>query len=461
MIKEIISKNRLGTQAVFYIREGSTDEAIINDVRYGNTYLDYNFKGFTSGDIVIDIGAHIGSFAIECALRGAKVIAFEPDTDNFNLLVKNIEANKLCGRIIPVNKAVSDSSGTVMIYKDNVNYGSHSIDKKYVDHISNDKIEVTAVAINDVLKDYKKIAMLKLDCEGAEYDIINAASLLNVDKIVMELHDKSRHGELLQKLLNENYSVVDQYGRRLGKLKASKIKPIMAISLSCYERPEILVQSLNSLKNQTADLSQYTLYINCEPGNKEVIDIIKKVDFIRTSIVFNDKKLGINGNTYAPIKRAFEKSDYCIYWEDDIILCPDALDMAEWYTGVDKSSISAMCLCNLWDKSEALDENLVYKSRRFCGWGFVVSKSQFEKYFEPAWFTGQGCWDTSSARHIRTFAGIYNIVPQLSRSTNIGKFGTHKNGMNQSSWDRQMKGHKYNIQRKRFDYYLRDKPEYE
>ena len=240
-------------------------------------------------------------------------------------------------------------------------------------------------------------------------------------------------------------------------LKAKRIKPLKTISLACNERPKILKQALDSLKNQTVNLKDYELYINCEPGNKKVIKLIENIDFIKTDIIINDKKLGINGNTYAPIKRAFGNSDFNLYWEDDIVLCPDALSIMEWYTTIDLKNISTLLLCNLWDKSK-FDENLVYKSRRFCGWGFVVSRYQFERYFEPVWFRGPGCWDSSSARYIRTFDKIYNIVPQLSRSTNIGVIGTN---MSIGNWKRFMGGHRFNTNRKSFNYFLRDRPEYE
>jgi len=240
---------------------------------------------------------------------------------------------------------------------------------------------------------------------------------------------------------------------RQGKIKR-KAECVKTISLATNNRPEILCKCLDSLKNQMADLSEYKLYINSEPGCSEVIDIVKDIDFIETDIVLNKVKLGINANTYAPIKRAFEDgADFNLYWEDDIILSPDALNLFEWYTKLDLKDIASLCLCNLWDKSETLDENKIYKTRKLAGWGFVVSRHQFEKYFEPAWFPETGCWDISSARHIRTFGGVHNIVPQLSRSTNIGKFGDN---MNPATWKIQMEGHKYNQQRKKFNYLLQD-----
>jgi hypothetical protein len=173
------------------------------------------------------------------------------------------------------------------------------------------------------------------------------------------------------------------------------------------------------------DLTGYKLYINCEPGNDEVIDIIKNIDFIETDIIINRKQLGLNANTFAPMNRAFKKSDFNLYLEDDIILSPDALNLFEWYTEQDLTNIAMIALCNIVDRSDSLDENLLYRTRRMFCWGFVISKLQFEKYFKPAWFPIDGYWAKSSAEHIRSFDNVYNIVPQLSRATTIGKAGTN------------------------------------
>lgn len=224
------------------------------------------------------------------------------------------------------------------------------------------------------------------------------------------------------------------------------------ISLACYNRPKILRKVLNSLKEQMVDLTNYKLYINCEPVNDKVINIIKNINFIETDVVINDKQLGLNTNTFAPMNRAFIKADFNLYLEDDIVLSPDALNLFEWYIEQDLTDIALMALCNTTDKSSKLDENLLYKVRRFCGWGVVMSNNQFEKYFRPAWFPKTGSWDWSLANYVRTFKSICNITPQLSRATNIGCIGTN---MSKRMWDSIMKNHKYNLNRKKFNYYLK------
>ena len=64
------------------------------------------------GNIVIDLGAHIGVFSVYAALYGAeKVYAYEPLKENYDLLVKNIAVNNLQDKIIPIQKAVTDKKG--------------------------------------------------------------------------------------------------------------------------------------------------------------------------------------------------------------------------------------------------------------------------------------------------------------------------------------------------------------
>src|SRR5205085_647179 len=62
------------------------------------------------GDIVVDIGAHIGLFSLCAAQDASKVYAFEPLQDNFKLLEENIKQNN-CKNIFPFQMAVARKTG--------------------------------------------------------------------------------------------------------------------------------------------------------------------------------------------------------------------------------------------------------------------------------------------------------------------------------------------------------------
>lgn len=64
-----------------------------------------------SGDVLYDIGANMGQYSMLAAKRGVRVHAFEPEAQNFALLVRNIAMNNLSGLITPWPVALSNQSG--------------------------------------------------------------------------------------------------------------------------------------------------------------------------------------------------------------------------------------------------------------------------------------------------------------------------------------------------------------
>jgi FkbM family methyltransferase len=222
-IIKIISKNNEGIEAYFYVRPKIdsifSDEEIIYDTRMKN---DYKLDKFSESDIVIDIGGHIGSFAIECALRGANVFVYEPDDENYDLLLRNIEVNNLQNKIVPFKKIISKRRGKSTLYLDSLNPGSHSIYKKYVDHDIKGSIEVDSITLNDITEDLDRVSLIKFDCEGSEYEILIGSDLTKVEKITMELHDKGKNTELIEYLEHNGFEVFWYFGKRMGKLWAYK-----------------------------------------------------------------------------------------------------------------------------------------------------------------------------------------------------------------------------------------------
>jgi FkbM family methyltransferase len=124
------------------------------------------------GDVVIDVGANIGYYALIFAgLVGenGKVFAFEPDPDNFALLNKNVKENKF-KNVVLINKAVSDKSGKTTLYLSENNKGDHRI---YDSGEKRKSIVVNVVCLDDFLKDKKdKINFIKMDIQGAEGNAI-------------------------------------------------------------------------------------------------------------------------------------------------------------------------------------------------------------------------------------------------------------------------------------------------
>jgi len=140
------------------------------------------FKKLVSkGMVVVDIGANIGYFTLIAAnLVGAKgkVFAFEPDSDNYALLIKNIEINGY-QNVIPVQKAISNKTGTTDLFLYEQNKGQHTLYKPSSYWKS---IEIEAITLDDYFAEQQdSIDVIKMDIQGAEI-----LALQGMDKIIKQ-----------------------------------------------------------------------------------------------------------------------------------------------------------------------------------------------------------------------------------------------------------------------------------
>jgi FkbM family methyltransferase len=105
---------------------------------------------------VVDIGAGYGETAIYFILGGAKhVIAIEPCPDVFNELLENLRLNNIMDKVSPINKAIASVHDRINIECPSGNF------------------VVDTVSLRDVMKNNDlDDAVLKMDCEGCEYDVI-------------------------------------------------------------------------------------------------------------------------------------------------------------------------------------------------------------------------------------------------------------------------------------------------
>lgn len=130
------------------------------------------------GDIVIDVGAHVGYYTLLAARQvgpAGRVYAFECEPQNYELLVKNIELNSL-GWVVPVQKAVSNRVGTGRLTLDRQS-GWHSL------HLTPDSVGsllVETTTLDEFLAQTadRHCALLKIDAQGAEAAVLEGAQNL-------------------------------------------------------------------------------------------------------------------------------------------------------------------------------------------------------------------------------------------------------------------------------------------
>jgi FkbM family methyltransferase len=130
------------------------------------------------GDVVIDIGAHIGYYTVLFAkLVGPKgrVFAFEASPTNFEILKKNVNVNGY-QNVTLNNKAVSDKDGKLTLYITGRTSTENFLFKPENFIRSSkikDTIEIDSITLDEYFRDFKgQINFLKMDISGAEPRVI-------------------------------------------------------------------------------------------------------------------------------------------------------------------------------------------------------------------------------------------------------------------------------------------------
>ncbi len=160
-------------------------------------------RHFRPEDVIIDIGAHIGSFSFACHYLGSREIhAFEADPTNFvrlrnhvsdlpgmhlyNCAVFRSDAPAVDG-LLHSGPAFFNTGGG------NVIFGGQLFDSDTQESwisAETDRSRVPAVPLDEVLGRFERVKLLKLDCEGSEYPILlTSTQLPKVERIVGEYHE--------------------------------------------------------------------------------------------------------------------------------------------------------------------------------------------------------------------------------------------------------------------------------
>jgi FkbM family methyltransferase len=170
-------------------------EQVFNQDEYNIRKMD-----FEDGDVVVDIGANVGSVSLYIAKKypNVKVYSYEAHPINYQNLIENIKRNGITN-IVAHNLAVLHTDDeTVNITLSPNNTGSSSIFKSSKTDSKLLNFDVKTIALDTIIStnDIKKIKFLKLDCEGAEFDILENYKQTNNVEIVnmsVEIHTFMEH----------------------------------------------------------------------------------------------------------------------------------------------------------------------------------------------------------------------------------------------------------------------------
>lgn len=157
--------------------------------------------------LIIDAGAYIGYTTLFFATKfsGSKVVAVEPDLQNYDLLCRNCSQYS---NIFPIRGAIWDSNAALKIF----NPWSKSWTIR-VSEIDDPSIEsIRGITILDLLNEFKatEIDILKIDIEGSEEKIFSSkhTDWINAVKtMIIEVHGKKCEEAILRAISEHNFQV--------------------------------------------------------------------------------------------------------------------------------------------------------------------------------------------------------------------------------------------------------------
>lgn len=196
------------------VRPGTTDLAILATAHEPRTSSWFQVK---PGDVVVDVGAHIGRYTLMAARYASRVVAVEPEPSNYSALLSNIRFNSysnvtaLCvalsdqNRKLPLHVAALGNMGSSSLEPESIGQGTES--KRGTVDVQCDTLDSIVARLN-----LESIDWLKIDVERHEIPVLEGAqeTLARARNVILEV---SRGNEAacikLMKRAGLDYTAID------------------------------------------------------------------------------------------------------------------------------------------------------------------------------------------------------------------------------------------------------------
>lgn len=204
---------------LFDIDSSKTVEILNYEFNKFDEYKLADSINFKKNDVILDIGANVGTTSIYLAKKFpmTKIYSFEPVFYTWKNLKRNLHINSVENIVKCRNLAVSGQNNSFLTLRiDPYNSGaSSSINQLNQNKTTIKKFNVKTISLDNIFEKFgiQKVKLLKIDCEGAEFDILYNSKQLqagNIEYIVGETHSFDKKKNNRESLLEYLEKYVDK-----------------------------------------------------------------------------------------------------------------------------------------------------------------------------------------------------------------------------------------------------------
>lgn len=159
----------------------------------------YNMPGCEDSRVIVDLGANVGVYSLWAASKfpAAKIYAVEAGADNAQYLTQSIRLNSLSDRLHLTHAAVWKTDGELTLFRSNLTSRAHSVVRANDRDGHGGSETVAALTLKRLFEtnSIEACDLLKIDIEGAEYDVLYSTppEVMNkIKAIILEHHYDSR-----------------------------------------------------------------------------------------------------------------------------------------------------------------------------------------------------------------------------------------------------------------------------
>jgi FkbM family methyltransferase len=196
-----------------------------------------------AGDLVFDIGAHVGDKAQWFVDRGAKVICVEPLPLLVDMIRQRFQATD---QVVVIPKGISDKPGRMVMEVNShapalSTFAPHWKEGRFSSYIWDLKAEFEMTTLDELIAAYGPAKYCKIDVEGFEFKAISGLSSKRIECISYEfLGDQVAESfEVLGLLLNLGYSAFNFSAGEVDRFSLEQWLPFYEFGLALTEAAEL------------------------------------------------------------------------------------------------------------------------------------------------------------------------------------------------------------------------------